>query len=235
MSMHKIIKLLTILVFLLLVASCASLFTWPKNIKRSNTTSSILQNSSFLETYKLLAGKKYGSSAVVRNKKFTLDCIGLVSAVYWAEGFDITVDFHKYSGNGVSCLFQSLSDRGALYKNENGKIIKPQVGDIIFWDNTWDRNENGKFGDDPLTHAGLVMQVDSDATIHYLHASIVSGVVIEQMNIERPTVAKDAQGKKINSSLYMASYVGNPKNPPRFLAGDLFKAFGNYTTINQSF
>lgn len=235
MSMHKLIKLLTILFFLIHISSCASFLVLPSNTAYSNNKSINLQKSSFLETYKLLAGKKYGSSAVVRDKKFTLDCIGLVSAVYWAEGYDITVDFHKYTGNGVSCLFQSLSDRGAMYKNQNGKIIKPQVGDIIFWDNTWDRNENGKFGDDPLTHAGLVMQVDSDSTIHYLHASIVSGVVIEQMNLEHPTISKDAQGKKINSSLYMASYVGNPKNPPRFLAGDLFKAFGNYNTIIQSF
>jgi hypothetical protein len=46
-----------------------------------------------------------------------------------------------------------------------GGILKPgeyRLGDIIFWDNTWDRNGNKRFGDDPLTHAGIVISIDED-------------------------------------------------------------------------
>ncbi len=168
-------------------------------------------------------GVKYGQKGVtVAGKTFTMDCIGTVSALYWGAGVDITADFGKYDGNGVSQLYQSLRDRKAL---REGKA--PEVGDVVFWDNTWDRNEDGVFGNDPLTHAGVVVKVDPDGTAHYVHANVFKGVTIEFMNLDDPSTNRNADGKVINSGLYMGSYQGNPKNPPRWTSGDLWKVYGD--------
>lgn len=177
-----------------------------------------------------LKGRKHEEKVTVRGRAFTLDCIGTVSAAYWGAGVDVTVDFAKYEGNGVSRLHQSLRDRKVLLPGR-----EPRVGDAIFWDDTWDRNGDGKFGNDPLTHAGIVVQVDEDGTIHYLHDNYFYGVTVERMNLRRPADWKDEAGKVINSPLYMASYPGKKGNPPRFLAGDLFKAFGSAEGIRKSF
>lgn len=176
-----------------------------------------------LVSAKSLLGIKYNTQGVVVNgKSFTIDCIGTLRAAFWGAGIDIAQDFYKYTGNGVSCLFYSLKDSAAL-KSEN----LPAEGDVVFWDNTWDRNGDGVFGNDPLTHAGLIVQVDEDGTCYYLHASVHAGVTIERMNLKNPSVWKDDSGKVINSGLYLGSYFGNPKNPPKWTAGDLFRAFGD--------
>lgn len=177
-----------------------------------------------------LKGRKHEEKVTVLGRPFTLDCIGTVSAAYWGAGVDITVDFPRYEGNGVARLHQSLRDRKVLLPGR-----EPEVGDTIFWDDTWDRNGDGKFGNDPLTHAGIVVQVDEDGTIHYLHDNYFYGITVERMNLRRPADWKDESGKVINSPLYMASYPGKKGNPPRFLAGDLFKAFGSAEGIRKNF
>ncbi|MBN1242646.1 MAG: hypothetical protein JXA15_08070 [Spirochaetales bacterium] len=177
-----------------------------------------------------LVGRKHEEKVVVRGRSFTLDCIGTVSAAYWGAGVDVTVDFPKYEGNGVARLHQSLRDRRALESDR-----EPAVGDAIFWDDTWDRDGDGRFGNDPLTHSGIVVQVDADGTIHYLHDNYFYGVTVERMNLRRPADWKDESGKVINSPLYMASYPGKKGNPPRFLAGDLFKAYGSAEGIRKGF
>ena len=164
-------------------------------------------------------GKKTYSKAVVRDRTFILDCIGLVSAVFYGIGIDIKKDFNKYSGNGVSRLFLSLDKKGMIYKNR-----LPAVGDVVFWDNSWDKNEDGKMGNDPLTHAGIVMKVDKDGTVHYIHANYVKGIVIETMNMKYPTTYKDASGKILNSILALGS--SPKKHPVHWLSGDMWNAYG---------
>ncbi|MCX7023402.1 MAG: CHAP domain-containing protein [Spirochaetes bacterium] len=176
-------------------------------------------------------GVKYGQKGVlVAGKSFDMDCIGTVSALFWGAGVDITVDFGKYDGNGVARLYASLEDRGALRDART-----PEAGDVVFWDDTWDRNGDGTFGNDPLTHAGVILKIDGDGTAHYIHANIFKGVTIEFMNLGNPGVSRDANGKIINSPLYMASWQGNPKNPPRWTSGDLFKIYGDGGKAAASF
>jgi hypothetical protein len=184
-----------------------------------------------VDTAKALIGVKYNSAGVVVNgQSFTIDCIGTIRAAFWGAGIDIAQDFYRYSGNGVSCLYQGLEAHGAL---KTGKV--PEVGDVVFWDNTWDRNGDGVFGNDPLTHAGIIVQVDEDGTCHYLHASVHAGVTIERMNLHRPSVWKDESGKVINNGLYLGSYFGNPRNPAKWTAGDLFRAFGDATEMIRAY
>ena len=184
-----------------------------------------------LATGKSLIGLPYGQTNIeVAGKKFNMDCIGIVAAIYWGAGIDISADFKKYSGNGVARLYESLKNRKTLRDS-----IYPHPGDIIFWDNTWDKNNDGQFGNDFLTHAGVVVKVEEDGTIHYIHANFFSGVTIEYMNLEKPNVYKNEYGKIINSPLYLASSFGNPKNPPKWTSGELFRVFGDGLKTAASF
>src|SRR5512138_2517929 len=75
---------------------------------------------------KTFLGKKTYSKTIVRDRTFTLDCIGFVSAVYYGIGIDIKKDFVKYAGNEVSRLFQSLKFKKMIYRDR-----LPAVGDVI--------------------------------------------------------------------------------------------------------
>jgi hypothetical protein len=170
---------------------------------------------------KTLLGKPPNASVIVNGKGFTLDCIGTVSAIYWALSLDVTKDFSLYPGNGVNRLYMTLKERNALHTD-----AYPRPGDVIIWDNTWDADEDGDRIHDPRTHAGIVLAVDADGTVHYVHENLYKGIVVETMNLLRPTVARDEQGKVINSGLAIATKTGGPK-PEHSLSGDVFNCFGD--------
>ena len=169
------------------------------------------------------------AKVVVNGKPFVLDCIGTVCAIYYRSYIDLTKDFGLYSGNGVSRLYQSLESRGVIHRDDY-----PRTGDVVFWDNTWDANGDGNRENDPTTHAGIVLAVDDDGTIHYVHENMYKGVMIETMNLLQPDVAADASGKRLNSSLAIATVSGGPK-PLHWLSGDVFKAFGDAMKVMNDF
>jgi hypothetical protein len=177
---------------------------------------------------KTLIGMAPNAKVVVNGRTFTLDCIGTVSAIFYKLRIDVTKDFGKYSGNGVNCLYMTLKDRGVLHYDKY-----PRVGDVIVWDNTWDANGDADRTNDQRTHAGVVLAVDDDGTIYYVHENMYKGVMIEYMNLLQPNVASDANGKRLNSSLAIATASGGPK-PPRFLSGDVFDAFGDVLRIKDA-
>ena len=177
---------------------------------------------SVVESAQTLLGRKPDERVVVRGREFMLDCIGTVSATYWGAGYDLQRDFSKYPGNGVLRLHSSLAAWGALHQ-----LRIPKPGDIVFWANTYDRNEDGIPYNDGITHAGIVVQVDEDGTTHYLHASVTRGVVISYFNLMHPDVPKSPEGKIWNSPMYLGSNYGRANNPPHWLSGDLWNAFGD--------
>lgn len=184
------------------------------------------QHHAVLEQAYDLLGKKPNANVVVNGKSFMLDCIGTVAAVFYNAGIDITKDFHKYQGNGVSRFYHTVRDKNGIY---SGKL--PAVGDVVFWSNTWDSNGDGVFGNDPLTHVGIVTKVDQDGTIHYIHENYVTGIVVEQMNLFRPGVHRDEYGKIINSPMYINSSIYN-KPDHAWLSGELWTSTGGFFAIS---
>ncbi len=182
-----------------------------------------------IESAKRLIGQVPNAKVTVNKRKFTLDCIGTVSAIFWYMNIDIQKDFPKYSGNGVSRLYQSLESRSALHSD-----AYPRAGDIIFWDNTWDANADGDRTNDLRTHAGIVLAVDDDGTIHYIHENYLKGVTIEAMNLRTPALASDASGKRINNGMAISTISGGPK-PERFLSGDVFSRYGDILGFKNEF
>ena len=155
----------------------------------------------------------------VKGKTFPYDCTGLVRAAYWYAGIDLTKDFSKYTGNGVTRIYRTLESDGLLYTPE-----VPAPGDIIFWDNTYDRNEDGMWND-PLTHVGIVVDVSYQGQIKYVHANYRKGIVPEYMNLRNPdTNTKTVFGKTVtvNSAMRMKGQVVNAK----WLSSHLLREFG---------
>jgi hypothetical protein len=155
----------------------------------------------------------------VRGRSFTLDCTGVVLAAYWGAGIDLSSPLSRYSGNGVARLYGYLSDFDLLAE---GSEAWP--GDIIFWDNTYDRNGNGKV-DDPLTHVGMVVSVAENGDIAYIHHNYRQGIILEKMNPLEPSTYSRQEGDKtviVNSFMRMRGSPEYDKN----LSGELMRAWG---------
>jgi hypothetical protein len=165
-----------------------------------------------------ILGKK---QLLIRGRRFTMDCTGVVLAIYWYAGIDLARDFNKFNGNGVTRIYKTLKRENLLYSNEY-----PLPGDIIFWDNTYDANEDSRW-DDPLSHVGMVVKVDNDATISYVHDHIRNGITIDYMNLRKPDMWKSVENghvRVINSPMRLA--VPGKPHPPDWLAGQLYRALG---------
>ena len=177
-----------------------------------------------------LIGRAPESTVRVNGRTFVLDCIGTVSAIFYGMDIDVQRDFPRYPGNGVGRLYESLRAQNVLHRD-----LYPRAGDIIFWDNTWDANGDGILDNDPRTHAGVVLSVDADGTIHYVHEHIVKGVTIEAMNLLHPRDYYGPQGRIINNALAMNSGVNRRNNPPHWTSGDLWDSFGDILRVQEHF
>lgn len=161
------------------------------------------------QTARQLVGAK---TLNINGEKFTMDCSGLTLAIYYNSGVDLRKIYPKYTGNGVSRLFQGLEDQGLLSQ-------EPSPGDLIFWDDTWDKNGDGKWND-PLTHVGMVVAVYDNGDIDYVHEHVTKGITIEKMNLKMPDSREHNAGMRMR-------VAGEPYPPPQgWLASHLFKSFG---------
>ncbi len=141
----------------------------------------------------------------IRGRVFPLDCSGLILAIFYQAGLDLTPAFAEETGNGVKRLWKMGTP---VAESE----IAP--GDIIFWDNTYDRNRNNLW-DDELTHAGIVSAIDGEGTIFYVHHNYRRGIVEEKMNLQRP------HDTTVNSAMRMRGQR-DPQGA-RWLSSHLFR------------
>ena len=163
---------------------------------------------------------------IVDGREYKRDCTGTVLAIYAYAGIDLTKDFNLYSGNGVQRLYHTLDSEKLLY---NTRV--PQPGDIIFWDNTYDRNEDRKWND-PFTHVGMVVIVSDSGEVHYVHFNYRKGVVLEKMNLNDPdtyTKVVDGVSLVVNSPMRMSSQNWTDK----WLASHLYRIFGMGYLLSQ--
>ena len=155
---------------------------------------------------------------LVSGYRYNEDCTGTVLAIYAMAGLHLVDLFPRYTGNGVQRLYAMAEEHDLLYHSDY-----PQTGDLIFWDNTYDRNGDGRWND-PLTHVGLVLAVDSGGRIEYLHHDYSQGAVRAQMNLTDPSTHVDARGVVVNSPMRMRSH--RHLNPDAWLASHLYRQLG---------
>lgn len=136
------------------------------------------------------------------------DCSGMVEAAHARAGIDL-------QGSSKE-MYAIAKAEGLLHKRK-----RPHLGDVVFWDNTYDRNRNGR-RDDELTHVGVVEAVLDDDTIRVVHLGS-RGVVQIAMNLRHPDERLNDKGEIINSHVRASR---DARSGP-VLAGGLFKAFGS--------
>ncbi|MBO7430486.1 MAG: C40 family peptidase [Spirochaetia bacterium] len=148
------------------------------------------------------------TSLSVNGKKYRMDCSGVVSAIYMKAGVDLTIDFKKYKGGGVQRIHETLRSKGLVYRPS-----VPVPGDILFWDNTYDANKNGR-ADDVLSHIGMVVSSDKrSGEVVYVHHHDKKGIVFEKMNLLHANdpaynaAMRDSKAKKLPGNKYLASQL----------------------------
>ncbi|MDP1948628.1 MAG: hypothetical protein Q8L77_14130 [Nitrospirota bacterium] len=153
----------------------------------------------------------------VNGRRIAYDCAGVTRAIYLKHGIDL------YQGgpstrhaNGVRIIYAHIRQQGMFHQ---GPTVHP--GDLIFFDNTWDFNRDGKVND-PLTHVGIVERQEQDGTVVFI--SRVAGAVERyHMNLALPHVHKTADGRILNDYLRRKEAI-DPANTD-YLAGELFTQF----------
>ena len=154
-----------------------------------------------------------GRSNVSNNgRRFSLDCSGVVSAIYWRAGIDLQAAYPLYTGNGVTRIHRYLGDKDLLYRPE-----EPAPGDIIFWDNSYDMNGNG-LADDELTHIGMVVDVSPEGDVTYIHHDYISGVILARM------YPPDPGDRSRNNGMRMQSLGPTPDG--KSTSGELYRQAG---------
>lgn len=149
--------------------------------------------------------------------RFNADCSGTVLAIFYAAGLDLRTGFNRAKGdNGVEKLYRLM---------EGSKLLDdtdlPEPGSLVFWDDTYDRNGDGKMND-PLSHVGIIVSAESNGDLRYVHYHYRDGVVEERMNLRRPSVRQEKSGGAdvvVNSPLRMKSWKPDSKS----LSGELYR------------
>ncbi|HMU55635.1 MAG TPA: NlpC/P60 family protein [Nitrospira sp.] len=170
------------------------------------------------------AAKLVGARTVEMNgRRIHYDCAGVTRAVFLEHGIDLyesrTADRHA---NGVRLIYNHIREYGRLHQ---GPAVRP--GDLVFFDNTWDSNGDGKMND-PLTHVGIVERQDRDGTITFI--SRVAGAVERyRMNLGLPHVHRGADGNILNDHLRRKDT--GTADQTGYLTGELFAGFGTRTGL----
>ncbi|MBT3219516.1 MAG: CHAP domain-containing protein, partial [Proteobacteria bacterium] len=142
------------------------------------------------------------------------DCSGLVSDILNRAGFDVY--------GTVTTIWEWAKTHGWLHRQKT-----PQIGDIVFFDKTYDSNHNGR-SDDKLTHIGVVTSVEADGTVVLVHRSSSQGIAKLRMNLFKPDVYRE-EDRVLNDYLVRKSYAG--ENGER-LSGEVWAGFA---TVRKSF
>lgn len=162
------------------------------------------------------AGKVLGARRLdIGGREYPLDCTGTIMAIYAYAGIDLQSPMMRFSGNGVTRLYRYLESLDLLYSSDT-----PLPGDLVFWDNTYDRNNDGKWND-TLTHVGMVVAVDGDGTVHYVHHNYRKGIVLARMNLLQPDSVVQGN-KQLNSAMRMR----DGKVYPLWLSSHLYRELG---------
>lgn len=162
-----------------------------------------------------IAGDYIGKTKLhVGSTLFRYDCSGLVEAMYFAAGIPIR--------GSAKMMYEQSKENHVFHKD---KI--PLAGDLIFFDNTHDRNKNGR-RDDVLTHVAIVESVDDNGTISMIHLGS-RGIARIFMNLYHPDLYKDEHGNILNSFLRAPSKDNGPR-----LTGELFVGFGSLWRIEPT-
>jgi NlpC/P60 family len=165
------------------------------------------------------AAKLVGAKTIESNgRRIAYDCAGVTRAVFLRHGIDLYGSSENDpEANGVRLIYAHIQQQGTFHQ---GPVAHP--GDLIFFNDTWDYNGDGK-ANDPLTHVGIVERQESDGTVVFI--SRVAGAVERyHMNLDLPHVHRTVNGRVLNDYIRRKE-AGDPADTGH-LTGELFAIFG---------
>lgn len=173
------------------------------------------------------AARLVGARAITsQGKRVDYDCAGVTRAIFLEHGIDLYRGaLTDPKGNGVRLIHNHVRQHGSLLRGAN---VSP--GDLVFFDNTWDFNGDGKLND-PLTHVGVVERQEPDGTVIFI-SRVANAIERYRMNLDEPHVHKTAQGRVLNDYI-RRKHPTDPDNVAR-LTGELFSTYGNLLSPQKS-
>ena len=154
-----------------------------------------------------------------QGKRIAYDCAGVTRAIFLEHGIDLYRGaLTDPKGNGVRLIHNHVRQHGSLLRGSN---VSP--GDLVFFDNTWDFNGDGKLND-PLTHVGVVERLEPDGTVIFI-SRVANAIERYHMNLDQPHIHKTAQGRVLNDYI-RRKHPTDPDSVAR-LTGELFSVYGN--------
>ncbi len=158
----------------------------------------------------------------INGKYFTSDCIGFVRYVYYRAGFDLVSAYGGNGRGGVSLLYNGLARYGFTYKSKQAN-----PGDLVFFDNTYDVNRNGKW-DDPLSHIGIITGAGEYNTLHYIHFAN-HGVAEDELNLYYPNTHafRQPNGNLFVINSYLRVNRGEGYAKKDYVAAFFYRAFAH--------
>ncbi len=146
---------------------------------------------------------------------FRADCSGYVASTLaplgLLERFGLPLDAT------VATFWANAEERGSLHYDP-----VPRIGDLAFFDNTWDRDGNGRM-DDRRTHIAIVVDVEPDGTIVLAHKGTDYRLI--RMNLFHPLERHGPDGVEWNSWLRRTGDRGNPLG--LYTTGALWSGFAS--------
>lgn len=171
----------------------------------------------------LTATKLVGARTIKhKGRLIKYDCAGVTRAIYLANG----IDLFKNPGrnrrtNGTTIIYDHVRRYGHIHRGPRAR-----VGDLVFFNNTWDLNGDGR-ANDPLTHVGVVEKIEPDGTIVFI-SRVSRAIERYRLNLLQPGVHKSRDGRLLND--FMRRKRRNDPDNTRYLTGQLFAAFGTRVT-----
>ena len=161
-----------------------------------------------------------------QGKRIAYDCAGVTRAIFLEHGIDLyRGGVNDPKGNGVRLIHNHIRQHGTLHRGSN---VSP--GDLVFFDNTWDFNGDGKLND-PLTHVGVVERLEPDGTVIFI-SRVANAVERYRMNLDQPHVHKTADGRLLNDYI-RRKHPTNLDYTAR-LTGELFSFYGSLLDPQKS-
>ena len=128
------------------------------------------------------------------------------------------VDVADEAATSIPELYRHCRADGEIYHSS-----RPNIGDLVFFHNTFDANQDGR-NNDWYTQVGIVEQVHSNGTVDFL-AYHLESVTRLQMNLDHAGERWLGGNQSANTRLRKDS----PEDPPftQYLSGQLFAGFCN--------
>lgn len=173
--------------------------------------------------------KTFEDKNIPESNKWNKYASGFVKMVFLNKRVNLTDVENKKDEDGK---WLSTTEMIYNYVNTNGKLYKenPKVGDIVFFDNTFDKNKDKEFND-KLTSIGIVVEIDKEGTIYFLYKTS-KGVKLRMINLKHPEQEKIKNKnitKTINSKMrWLTKKEKEDENNKKYeLASQLLNSFGS--------